>query len=190
QDATEMILALAAGYPYDIHLIGDAAFSEMDKANRMQPSDVLRGIAELFRSDKREKYFEKLRQLSDGQRLAVVSLARYSSKRIPFRIPLDWLENNLLGSLPASETIAAIIDELVKDGILIVNNQEGVCQFAEELFRIFIALLVRDQGELENRKRIRAEAAETKKHHVEQFQARQRLLLDAASYVLEDKGIA
>jgi len=80
--------------------LGMPRFQPMERADRMDHSDILRGLGKLFRSDKKEKYLEKLRQLTDSQRLVVVSLARYSNKRIPMRIPLAWLERNLLGSLP------------------------------------------------------------------------------------------
>ena len=70
-----MLLAVAAGYPYDIHLIGDAAFSVMADPDRMDSSDILHGLGELFRSDKKEKYLEKLRELTPSQRLVIVSMA-------------------------------------------------------------------------------------------------------------------
>jgi hypothetical protein len=97
--AKQMLLALSAGYPYDIHLLGDSAFSVMDDPERMIPPDVLRGLGDLFRSDKREKYLERLKLLPENQRLVVVSLARYTSPHIPMRIPIEWLAQNLIGAL-------------------------------------------------------------------------------------------
>ena len=189
RSAVDMLLALAAGYPYDIHLIGDAAFSVMERADRMGQSDILRGLGELFRSDKKEKYLEKLRQLTDSQRLILVSLARYSDKRIPMRIPLKWLESNLLGSLPEGETTVDVVDDLVKDGILVVNAQENVCQFAEELLRIFIALLLRGQRELEERRQAHTKEREIQKYEAERLAARRRFLTDLGSGVVDEEEI-
>ena len=150
--ASEMILSIAAGYPYDIHLIGDAAFAAMQKPNEMQPSDVLRGLNDILRSDKREKYLEKLRALNDNERLIIVSLARYSDKHIPMRIPLSWLEENLVGPLPDDVPLEEILGSLGRSGYITINEKDGVCQFREELLRIFTSLLLLDDREIEARR--------------------------------------
>lgn len=187
--AAEMILSLAAGYPYDIHLIGDAAFAAMVDPDRMGAQEVLRGLGELFQSDKREKYLERLRALSEAERLVLVSLARYSDKRIPMRIPLKWLEGNLLGQIPGGGELHQTLTDLAERGYLVINADLRYCQFSEELLRIFISLLLIDQRESRARRDDREAKRQEARVESQKLENQLRFVRDLQSQGVDKKKI-
>ncbi len=151
-DAQDMILGLATGYPYAIHLIGDAAFSEMTNSNRMTRSDVLRGLLSILQSDKAEKYVVHLKGLNDDERLVLMSMSLYPAKTIPAQVPADWVEPNLLGSLP-EEALVNVLDKLIVGDYLVRGPKAAWYSFRDELFRIFLSHFVFTHREREEEAR-------------------------------------
>src|SRR5260370_4978379 len=74
-DAKEIVLALATGHPYAVHLLGNAAFGYMEDYSRMTRDDVLRGIGDVLQSDKAEKYILRLRDITDQERMVLMSMS-------------------------------------------------------------------------------------------------------------------
>lgn len=150
-DCEQMIIALAAGYPYYIHLLGNEAFYAMNEINIMGMSDLLRGLESLLRSGKFEKYMEILKKLTREEQTLIIGLCEYSLKSVPARIPIAWIEDKF-GKGCAIETDTGmvtiktehILTSLVGKGYL--KRQENLIHkttyysFNDELFRVFIAL--------------------------------------------------
>ena len=185
--AADMILALSAGYPYSVHLIGDAAFNAMVDSKLMTTKEVLLGMGHLLRSDKREKYLERLRALSVDQRLLVLSMSRFSSKTIPMQIPVAWIARNLLAPPTTGTACDSILDSLVGEGHVVLNGEASSCQFTDEMFRIFTSLLVIDQRELQERRDLKAAYQSEKAETQPDRTAERRFLQDYG--IIDPQGI-
>lgn len=157
--ARDMLACLAAGHPYNLHLLGDAAFNVMEDPQFLAPADVLFGLQGLFMSDKREKYTDRLYDLGSDERLVLVTMAQYPHSTIPMRIPLSWLRKEIPSSSIEGARLDEICETLRKGGHIRLNRRDGYCEFAEELFRVFISLLTieyeRIEEEREDRERKR-----------------------------------
>lgn len=140
-DAEELILKISSGFPYVIQLLGDAAFSVMKDPNCLRRRDVLKGIEKLLRSDKSEKYRGYFYSLSSEQRKILALIARYRSPELPMIIPLVWILDEVKPVIDDRTKIERIVKSLHKAGHIIVNEEKEICQFNDELFRIYLALM-------------------------------------------------
>ncbi len=144
QNAKKMILSLASGYPYVIHLIGDAAFFKMKNEKTMTSIDVLSGIENILQSNKKEKYIEKLKHINPFERKVIITLSQYHSNEIPVKIPINWILDRLLNKNNSIDKIQSCLECLVEKGYLKVKstppNNNKLYYFAEELFRVFVSL--------------------------------------------------
>jgi hypothetical protein len=150
--AKNLILGLASGYPYVLHLLGDSAYMEMENDSKMKQSDVINGIENILHSDKREKYAGYLRRLKDAEKIILMTLGRYETKTIPAEIPLAWLQNNIPDYEQQKSVYDNALSVLCEQGFLIPIKQQLVYRFSEELFRVFISLTYLEQQELINLK--------------------------------------
>ena len=166
QHALDLILGLASGYPDTLHLIGNAAFLEMKNEKKMTQEDVLNGIQAVLESNKREKYLEQIKGLSEDEIIVLNSLSRYEAETLPTRIPYSWLSRKL-GFFKSDFNLVATLNSLVQRGYLIHNEKQAYYQFAEELLKVFFNLLNMERRELISVRRskqdeiIRAERRET-----------------------------
>lgn len=150
--AKALILALASGYPYVLHLLGDAAFMEMTDTRRMTHVDVLSGIEAVLTSDKREKYLSRLRELSQSERQVVLVLSEYSPSSIPAQVPYSWLVDRASNYFDNLDTLHSTVDNLVQKGHLALRKERNICIFSEELFRVFVALTRLELQEMQMRR--------------------------------------
>ncbi len=141
-EAQDPILALATGHPYAVHLLGNAAFGNMEDHTRMTRDDVLRGIGDVLRSDKSEKYVLQLRDVSDNERLILTSMALYTSGEIPVHVPSGWIGNHLLGAVSDQQMVADALDALVAKNYLVEGPKAEGYRFRDELFRVFLSQFV------------------------------------------------
>lgn len=139
-DAKRAILKIAGGFPYEIHLLADAAFTNMDNEIKMTMKDVSDGLGHVLRADKHEKYVSYLSEMSQPQRIIMSILGAYDSKEMPAKIPFQWVflegEKNSLNE----ETINKHIEVIRNLGFLIIDFENNTIQFNDELFRLFIML--------------------------------------------------
>lgn len=149
--ARATILAIASGFPYVLHLIGDAAFYEMENQRNMDRLAVLRGIEAILKSDKREKYLSRLRGIPKKERHLLFVLSEYQSVSIPSEIPYEWLIEILEGQL-SLEKIDQYVDSLIEKGYLVQKRNREFLLFTEELFRIFINLARMEEREMKLRR--------------------------------------
>jgi len=138
-DARDTILKIAAGYPYVIHLLGDAAFTQMKDDYTMSLQNVLDGLRTVLKSDKQEKYIDYLSKLEPDDRTFVIKLASYENTELPVQIPFEWI-NEELGSSLDKKQISKSLNQLQQKGYITQDRFNKVCQFNDELFRIFIRL--------------------------------------------------
>jgi hypothetical protein len=141
-EAQEIILALATGHPYAVHLLGNAAFGYMEKYSRMSRNDVLRGIGDILQSDKAEKYILGLRDINDQERLVLMSMSLCASRQIPIHIPPAWIPNNLLAPLPGEDTLDEVLDGLIEKDYIVEGPSNQWYRFRDELFRVFLSQFV------------------------------------------------
>jgi hypothetical protein len=140
-DAEELILKISSGFPYAIQLLGDAAFSSMRNPIIMTQKDVLTGIEKILKLDKNEKYYSILNNFDSFQRKVLMTIARYRSSELPMTIPFEWILTESKSNIKDEEIIIKIYKSLGKTGHLIINEDKEVCQFNDELFRIFLSLI-------------------------------------------------
>jgi len=145
--ALQMILSLSAGYPYVIHLLGDAAFNMMKSEKVMTTEDVIHGLEVILKSDKKEKYLNRLTMLTVNQKFVLLTMAKFSSSDIPLKIPIKWIVDNFALPLEGNQSLYDVLLELETQGHAIINKTHGFCMFSEELFRVFICLLLIDLHE-------------------------------------------
>lgn len=147
-DAEEFILKLSSGFPYVIQLIGDSAFFSMNDINFMTIQDVFNGIEKILRSDKNEKYSSYFKNASPDERIILSTIAKYNSQELPVIIPLKhiFIENKKV--FKEDIKIIGILNSLEKKGYIIKNDRKQICQFNDELFRIFLALQYWDEIEI------------------------------------------
>ncbi|MCI0692879.1 ATP-binding protein [candidate division KSB1 bacterium] len=146
-----LILSISSGYPYVLHLLGDAAYMVMEDLKKMTLQDVLEGMETVLKSDKREKYSEQLRELTKTERQVLIALSEFSTDSIPARIPVDWLIKRILDHFSEKKELENILDSLVQKGHITLRNDRTICAFSEELFRIFIAMVRIEQHEFQLR---------------------------------------
>lgn len=147
-DAKNLILGLASGYPYVLHLVGDASYMEMENDTRMKQSDVLLGVENILKTDKREKYVNYLRKLKEKEKRILMSLGSFETNSIPAEIPLTWFQSYLQDYESNKLGYDNAYSSLVEQGILLPIKQGLACRFSEELFRVFISLTHLEQQEL------------------------------------------
>jgi hypothetical protein len=147
-EAQEMILGLATGYPYAIHLIGDSAFQKMHEPTRMTRGNVLSGLLALLQSDKAEKYVGHLSKLDDMPRILLMSMSLYITTALPAQIPKDWVVSNLLPGV-ASESVEEGIEYLIQKKFLYAGPDCNWYGFCDELFRVFLSHYVLTHREKE-----------------------------------------
>jgi len=150
ESAREVILKLSAGYPYTIHLLGDAAFQGMGEETYLELNDVMEGLGDILKSDKNEKYLENLSSLSKDERIVVSTLSRYESNELPMIIPNNWVKKHLIAELEESNDMERLLLQLSQKGHININKKDKVCQFNDELFRVYISL--RNIEEIEERR--------------------------------------
>jgi hypothetical protein len=141
-EAQDMILALATGHPYAVHLLGNAAFGCMESESRITLDDLLRGLGELLESDKAEKYMLRLRDLDEQERLVLMSMSLCASSQLPIQIPPEWIPNNLLAPIPEEDTLDEALDGLVSKDYLVEGPRAEWYRFRDELFRVFLSQFV------------------------------------------------
>ena len=146
--ATKMILSLASGYPYVIHLISDYAFTVMKDVRKMKIKDVLNGLQKILQSDKKEKYLNHLKSLTKDERKILVTLSAFQSENVPVNVPLGWINDRFGETTENSLSVEKIISNLnnlvEKQYLRIsrdkINKKTVYYSFSEELFRVFISL--------------------------------------------------
>jgi DNA-binding MarR family transcriptional regulator len=143
------ILSLSSGYPYVLHLLGNAAFLAMADELTMTHRDVMNGIEAVLKSDKREKYLSRLKDLSEAERQAIIVLSEYPVRSIPAEIPIVWMKDIMEGYLPSEDSLDTILDSLEQKGHIRMRKDRTHCIFAEELFRVFVSLASIEQHELQ-----------------------------------------
>lgn len=151
ENSKELILSLSSGYPYILHLLGDAGYLCMEDITVMTQTDVLFGLENILRSDKKEKYLDYLKHLSVNERFVIIKMSEHKSKEIPVEIPYNKLNKSTSGFLQ-NQTLEEVIHSLVQKGFISVNSEHTYCRFREELFRVFVSLF---RIELEESKRER-----------------------------------
>ena len=149
-EAQEIILALATGHPYAVHLLGNAASATLADFSRMTRDDVLRGIGDILLSDKAEEYILRLRDVTDHERMALMSMSLCASRQVPVHIAPTWVSNNLLGSLPEELTLLQVLDGLVAKDYLVQGPRMEWYRFRDELFRVFLSQFVYTHRERED----------------------------------------
>lgn len=138
-EARVMILALFTGYPYAVHLLGNAAFNRMDDVSRLSQDDVLMGLSDILQSDKLEKYVLNLRGLDQEERLVLTSMALYASPKLPMEIPTAWIESHLLANIPTGKRLSDILLPLETSGHIVAGPKHEWYRFRDELFRVFLS---------------------------------------------------
>jgi hypothetical protein len=94
-----------------------------------------------------------------------------------------------MGSLlPRKAKLESVLSSLERDGYLIINSNEGVYQFRDELLRIFTSLLLIDQRESRVRRREMDELKSTDAQANEESPPRQ-FLRDLLDGVIDDDRI-
>lgn len=147
-DAEELILKIASGFPYVIQLLGDAAFFSMSNPRDMTETDVLLGLEIILKADKNEKYYSFFNDLFPEQRVILAIIAKYRSKTLPMIIPFSWIISEAKNIIEREEEIIDIVKSLSKKGHIIINEEKEICQFNDELFRIFLSLLYLESAEI------------------------------------------
>jgi hypothetical protein len=138
--AEQLMLALASGFPYLLHLLGDAAFRAMRDPTAMSEADVLNGLEGVLQSDKREKYVARLSALSQDARDLLILLSGCVVTRIPAEMPLKWARSMASGEISKPDRFSAALAELIRQGDVVLMKGETHVRFSEELFRVFLAL--------------------------------------------------
>lgn len=162
EEADDLVLALASGYPYVIHLLGDAAYRAMSDPEHMRKGDVLRGLEGVLASDKREKYIARLRSLPLQERRVLIKLAQCPARSLPVAVPVKWLTAHLDAHPDIQATLEETLRSLEERGAIRLRDNRKLVSFSEELFRVFIALGVIEQFELRLRRAHQDAAAEAK----------------------------
>jgi energy-coupling factor transporter ATP-binding protein EcfA2 len=139
-DAKKAILKIAGGFPYEIHLLADAAFSNMDSEIKMTMKDVSDGLGHVLRADKHEKYVSYLSEMIQPQRIIMSILGAYESKEMPAMIPFEWVFDEGNKNDLGKECIIKNIEEIRNLGFIVIDFDEETVQFNDELFRLFIIL--------------------------------------------------
>jgi hypothetical protein len=153
--ARALLLSIAVGYPYVLHLIGDAAYMVMDDVKIMTKGDVLTGLYSILKSDKREKYLGRLKGLSDLERKLIIALSAYTAQALPAQIPMDWISKRLGHYFKTLDQLDEVLDALVQKGYLVIPKNREYARFGEELFRVFVSL-----ARIEQQNRHKAEVEE------------------------------
>lgn len=143
-----MLLDIASGYPYIIHLLGHYSIYNMQTRYNSIPEtgllvnqqDFLEGLRIVIDS-KKEMYNQIIDNCSDSEKTIIFSLVVFSTKSIPqvyiYNNIVKLLKNNFLES-----EVLPILDSLCNNGILKVVTsftQEKAYIFDSELFRIYVA---------------------------------------------------
>ena len=79
-------IKISTGFPYIVHLLGDAAFKQMSNEIYLTLADVLSGLKLILKSDKGEKYLEILKQLDKSERIILATMALFKSAELPMKI--------------------------------------------------------------------------------------------------------
>lgn len=148
ESAKNLILGLASGYPYVLHLLGDSAYMEMDNDSLMTQNDVVSGIENILHSDKREKYVGYLRRLKEPEKNILMTLGKFETRTIPAEIPLSWMQTNIQDYEQRKTEYEIALSSLFEQGFLLPIKKQLVYRFSEELFRVFISLTHLEQQEL------------------------------------------
>jgi hypothetical protein len=153
-EAEKMILSIASGYPYTIHLLGHESFNQMLNNYEKIPkiglmieiSDILMGIDRIL-TNKRERYFDIIDTLNYEEKSFVYSISTKSTKNIPITYTVENLVDSyvILKDAQRDEVIDKF-DKLIKSlenkkiiKEIAISNEEKRYIFCEELFRIFVA---------------------------------------------------
>ena len=158
------IVSLSSGYPNIPHIIGNAAFCEMEKEDYMSYPDILKGIEQVLKSNRKSKYLILIKELEEDEQKVIVEISTYSSRNkknsIPLEIPLDWIIENSKNwfDINYKVDIDSILESLKRKSFIRFNMNKTSCIFSQELLRIFIALarderkkaIIEKQKEIEN----------------------------------------
>lgn len=139
--AKNMIIAISSGFPYIIHLLGDAAFWEMKKGLPLEINDVYNGLEKILLSDKREKYTSRFMNLSKEEKIILVQHGRRYVDVLPAEVPIEWLRQKSRKFDLSSKNFDIALESLIKSGHVFLKEKGSSIIFCEELFRIFINLL-------------------------------------------------
>jgi len=140
-NAKNLILSMASGYPYILHLIGDSCFKEIIDSNKISIHTVLNALENILLTDKREKFTEKLKQLDEKERNILFYIAHYKADKIPSEIPFTHITGSIPTKLIKVEEIDSILSNLENKGILYSKRDKSIYLFSEELFRVFISYI-------------------------------------------------
>lgn len=146
--ARDLILSLSSGYPYNLHLIGDAAFSAMEDDEKMSRADVLNGVEIVLTSDKREKYLDRLREISNDERKVILTMSEFPTNTVPAEVPMSWLASKLSSYFNDNEILENTMNTLSEKGLLVTLKNRLNYRFGDELLRVFVSLSRIEQQEL------------------------------------------
>jgi hypothetical protein len=167
--ANALILSLSSGYPYVLHLLGDAAFLQMAEPSRMTRADVAKGVEAVLKSDKREKYLGRFEEFTDDERKVIVALSEYPANSLPVEVPYSWLESKVSDYLSAPDMLDSTVDSLVESGHLVWRRERSSCLFAEELFRVFVTMARLEEKEIALNRAEKVERMERKRKEDERL---------------------
>ncbi len=140
----ELIVSLSSGFPHIPHLLGEASFMVMENESRMTFKDIIIGIEEVLKSDKKEEYLNILKnEMSKDERELIISMAEFQAKQentLPVKIPIEWIKEELGNKLTSGARTEIILNSLLKGEYIKKNRNGAYYIFTEELFRLFIKI--------------------------------------------------
>lgn len=148
EKARELILGLASGYPYTIHLLGNEAFMGMPNERLMTENDVLDGLEIILKSDKREKYLERFMECSPLEHRVLLVLSEHNTSTIPAEVSYKWLLKKANIYIDDEQKILETTKSLIAKGHLTEVGKREKLVFNDEMFRVFLSLSRLEQKEL------------------------------------------
>jgi hypothetical protein len=141
EDARQLLLSLASGYPYLVHLLGDGCFRELSSSCYVDKQTVLTSLQNIILSDKREKFTQKLKDLTHLERKLLFNLSAIPPMSLPAEMPYELILDLNIKGAEKNNKLSEILDSLELKDILYSKREKTVFYFSEELFRIFISYL-------------------------------------------------
>jgi hypothetical protein len=139
--AKNLILAIASGFPYVIHLMGDGCYRELINSNIVTRSIVLTSLADILLTDKREKFTDKLKCLTDNEQKLLFKLSSLEINSLPAELYYSSIVDIIPDKLIEEVKIDSILNTLTSKGVLYSKNDGSIFMFSDELFRIFISYM-------------------------------------------------
>ncbi len=136
--ANDAILKMSGGFPYQIHLLADAAFNNMDNIREMTLVDVSNGLRDILHKDKHEKYIANLESMTIPERQIIAICGKFETDKMPAMIPFSIIKNSLGKLYDDWEFVKEVLEALRDKGFIILYSKRSLIQFSDELFRLFL----------------------------------------------------